>query len=92
MTVKLTPQLEAKIEEKVRSGMYDDASEVVRESLRLLDEHERMERLKTAIAVGDDQYTRGKVVRWTTESLEQLKREADEEDRLNVPISNDVQP
>lgn len=41
MNVSLTPQLEAMIRRKVESGMYNNASEVVREALRLLDAHER---------------------------------------------------
>ena len=92
MTVKLSPQIQAKIEEKVRTGKYNDASEVVRESLRLLDERERLERLRAAVAIGDEQIARGEGVKWTSESLDQLKREAEEEDRLNLPISDDVQP
>lgn len=36
MKVILTPQLEALVEEQVRSGFYEDASEVVREGLRFL--------------------------------------------------------
>jgi antitoxin ParD1/3/4 len=92
MQVELAPQLVALIEEKVRSGKYIDASEVVSDSLRLLDERDRFERLKAAIAVGEAQYARGEVFRWTPETLNELKREADEEDRLGVPISDDVQP
>ncbi|MEM0996131.1 MAG: type II toxin-antitoxin system ParD family antitoxin [Bacteroidota bacterium] len=34
MNVSLTPKLEALIKEKVDSGMYSNASEVVREALR----------------------------------------------------------
>ena len=36
MNVSLTPELEKLVEEKVRSGLYQTASEVVREALRLL--------------------------------------------------------
>jgi antitoxin ParD1/3/4 len=36
MNVSLTPELEALVNEKVRSGLYGTASEVVREALRLL--------------------------------------------------------
>ena len=36
MNVSLTPELEALVNEKVRSGLYQTASEVVREALRLL--------------------------------------------------------
>ena len=36
MNVSLTPELEDLVNEKVRSGLYQTASEVVREALRLL--------------------------------------------------------
>ena len=36
MNVSLTSELEALVNEKVRSGLYQTASEVVREALRLL--------------------------------------------------------
>lgn len=43
MTVTLDPQLEALIAEKIASGRYQSASEVIREALRLLEETERFE-------------------------------------------------
>lgn len=36
MNVSLTPELEELINQKVRSGLYNSASEVIREGLRLL--------------------------------------------------------
>ena len=42
MNVSLTPELERFVQEKVRSGRYTSASEVVREALRLLEEHEQV--------------------------------------------------
>jgi antitoxin ParD1/3/4 len=41
MNVSLTPELEKLVSAKVGSGRYNSASEVVREALRLLDEHDR---------------------------------------------------
>ena len=40
MNVSLTPELERFVSTKVESGRYNSASEVVREALRLLEEHE----------------------------------------------------
>ena len=40
MTVSLTPELRAFVQERLRSGRYGNASEVVRAALRLLGEHE----------------------------------------------------
>ncbi|MGO9437530.1 MAG: type II toxin-antitoxin system ParD family antitoxin [Terracidiphilus sp.] len=41
MNVSLTPALDKFVAAKVESGRYTSASEVVREALRLLEEHER---------------------------------------------------
>jgi antitoxin ParD1/3/4 len=41
MNVSLTPERENFINKKVESGRYNSASEVVREALRLLEEHEQ---------------------------------------------------
>jgi antitoxin ParD1/3/4 len=40
MNVSLTPELEKFVSAKVETGRYNSASEVVREALRLLEEHE----------------------------------------------------
>jgi antitoxin ParD1/3/4 len=40
MNVSLTPELENFVSAKVESGRYNSASEVVREALRLLEQHE----------------------------------------------------
>ena len=40
MTVSLTPELRAFVQERLKSGRYGNASEVVRAALRLLGEHE----------------------------------------------------
>ncbi len=41
MNVSLTPELEEFVQTKVRSGRYNSASEVVREALRLLEDHDK---------------------------------------------------
>ena len=46
MNVNLTPQLEQLVREKVSSGRYASASEVVREALRLMEEHDRLRAMK----------------------------------------------
>jgi len=40
MNVSLTPELEHWVDEKVRTGRYASASEVIREALRLLEQQE----------------------------------------------------
>ena len=46
MNVTLTPELKKFVSAKVRTGRYNSASEVVREALRLLEEHDQ-QRLKS---------------------------------------------
>lgn len=41
MNVSLTPELEKFVSDKVEAGRYCSASEVVREALRLLEEHDQ---------------------------------------------------
>jgi antitoxin ParD1/3/4 len=41
MNVSLTPELDKFVAGKVDSGFYTSASEVIREALRLLEEHDR---------------------------------------------------
>ena len=42
MNVHLTPELETLVQNKVKSGRYNSASEVVREALRLFEERDRI--------------------------------------------------
>ena len=67
MNVSLTPELEHFVQDKVKSGMYTSASEVIRESLRLLHTHEdlqnqRIQQLNQAIDIGLEQLSAGKKI------------------------------
>ncbi|NTU53887.1 MAG: type II toxin-antitoxin system ParD family antitoxin [Chlorobiaceae bacterium] len=46
MNVNLSPYLEKMVREKVSSGLYTSASEVVREALRLMDEQDSIRKAK----------------------------------------------
>ncbi|MGH9742913.1 MAG: type II toxin-antitoxin system ParD family antitoxin [Candidatus Acidiferrum sp.] len=46
MNISLTPRLEEMIREKIASGSYNSASEVVREALRLLEQEDQFRSLK----------------------------------------------
>jgi antitoxin ParD1/3/4 len=64
MNVSLTPELEKLVTQKVESGLYQSASEVIREGLRLLDDHDRLRELhlsevRKKIQSGLDQLDRG---------------------------------
>jgi len=65
MHISLTPTLESKIKAKVKTGLYNNASEVIREALRFMEENQdivqqmKLKHLKQAIAIGDSQAKNG---------------------------------
>ena len=65
MHVSLTPELESRIRAKVDSGLYNNASEVVREALRFMDSHEqwvheiKMAQLREQLQLGTNQLDQG---------------------------------
>src|SRR5687768_1924963 len=65
LTVPITPDLEALIRERIESGKYHDERAVVWEALRVLDEQERLQRLRDALAIGLEQLERGEEVEYT---------------------------
>ena len=92
MNVSLTPRLEAMIREKVDSGMYNNASEVVREALRLLEQQDRDRRLREELAIGVEQIARGETVPWTPELLQKLKAQSKAAAAAGKPMSDAVIP
>jgi antitoxin ParD1/3/4 len=76
MNVNLTPQLEELVRTKVESGLYNSASEVVREALRLMDDRDRvsaakLEQLKAEVRRGLDS---GKSQPWDASKVKQQAR------------------
>ncbi len=65
MHVSLTAELESRVKAKVASGLYNNASEVIREALRFMDTHEdwihevKLARLREQLKAGTDQLDRG---------------------------------
>ncbi|MDP4529790.1 type II toxin-antitoxin system ParD family antitoxin [Alkalimonas delamerensis] len=65
MHISLTPELESRVKAKVESGMYNNASEVIREALRFMDIHEdwihqvKLAQLRQQLEVGTEQLARG---------------------------------
>jgi antitoxin ParD1/3/4 len=72
MNVSLTPELETLIDQKVKSGLYNSASDVLREALRLLDEHDRgkerrREALRKEVTKGIEEIKAGRYVTLETQ-------------------------
>ena len=82
MNVSLTPELEEFVSTKVGSGRYNSASEVVREALRLLEEHDSVRAAQLAEFNGElgrrlASLDRGETVD-PVESRARLRRKSDE--------------
>jgi antitoxin ParD1/3/4 len=93
MQIDLDPQLEAIIREKVASGRYTNAGEVVRDALLQLQERERrLEELRAAITVADEQVARGEVVEWTPELHADIMRQAKAAAKAGKKPKADVLP
>jgi antitoxin ParD1/3/4 len=73
VNVSLTPELERLINDKVETGSYQTASEVVREALRLLKHRdEGLVQLRSDIQAGLDQTSRGTYTEHDRASLSKL--------------------
>ena len=76
MNVSLTPQLEKMIRDKVESGRYNNASEVVREGLRLIEERDRkLDWLRAEIAKGDAEHDAGMSFKVDDDYFNRVNRE-----------------
>lgn len=68
MHISLTPELETKVKQKVASGFYNNASEVIRDALRFwekneeLVQHMKLEMLRERLSIGADQAKQEKFV------------------------------
>ena len=73
MNVSLTPKLEQLVNKKLSSGMYQTASEVVREGLRLLAERDRrLGALRGDIRAGFEAVERGAYTDYDAASIRTL--------------------
>ena len=77
--ISLTDHHDTLIDTKVQSGEYANASEVVREGLRLIEERDRelaarVEGISTRVAVGLEQAERGEIVEGTADEIRERVR------------------
>jgi putative addiction module CopG family antidote len=91
MSVTLTPEVEDRIRHWMDSGQYPDAGSLILKALEALEAQEeaRFLKLREPILVG---HSSGPGEELTDELWERIEREADEADRLGLPIRDEVQP
>ena len=94
MNVSLTPELENLVNEQVKSGLYNSASEVIRESLRLFKEQLmlkeiRRNELRREIMIGVEQMRNGEYTEIkSAEELESFTEEIIREARKKYGKQN----
>jgi antitoxin ParD1/3/4 len=76
MNISLTPQLEKLVNDRVESGLYTSASEVIREALRLLDSRDRgmTQQLHADVEAGLRQLDAGKSRPFDDNAVERIKK------------------
>ena len=76
MNVSLTPELEALVKDKVKTGLYNSSSEVIREALRVWNEEakyqEKLQALRERLEIGERQLDAGEYANY---DLEKIKKE-----------------
>ncbi len=78
MNVSLTKEFESYVSQKVESGLYHSASEVIRDGLRLMKERDDLHQsklvdLRRNVAVGIGQAERGQIQPFTEETTARVK-------------------
>jgi antitoxin ParD1/3/4 len=75
MNISLTPELEQLVSKKVKTGMYQTASEVIREGLRLLRERDqRHEALRRDVRAGFEAVDRGEFTDYNQHGVQELAK------------------
>ena len=88
MALDIRPETEAAIQERIESGQYRDADEVIRSALKLLDDHE----FRALVAESRAQFERGEYVELTPAVWDEIERAAEEKARTGAPIQRHVCP
>lgn len=89
VNISITPELDAFLQSRVKTGRYQSTSEVVREALRLLERHERdreeaIRQLKAKLERGAIQAERGELIDGD-EVLDELRQLIEERRQSRVP-------
>jgi len=93
MHVNLSPEMEVFVREKVASGFYGNATEVIRDAIRRMQaEESRLAAWQAAIRKGDEELDRGEGVAYSPEVLNDITRDAIDAMHSGKPIDPDVLP
>jgi antitoxin ParD1/3/4 len=93
MHVNLSPEMEGFIRNKVASGFYGNATEVIRDAIRRMQAEEmRIDVWQRAIKKGDEQLDRGDGIAYAPETLSAITQSAVDAMHSGEPMDPDVLP
>ncbi len=95
MHLNLGSEFEEFIQSQVSSGMYGNATEVIRDALRHMKEQQeekRLENIRALLDIGEKQIAKGHTVSYTTDLLDRLTEEALANSKKGKPVKNEIKP
>jgi Arc/MetJ-type ribon-helix-helix transcriptional regulator len=93
MQIHINSEVEAEIYTLMESGDFVDLEDVVAKAVHILFvQQKKLAWLRAELAIGEEQERRGKLIDFTPERLEEIKRRAIENVRLGKPIKDAVKP
>ena len=92
MNIYLGEHFDEFVRKQVATGRYANASEVVREGLRRLEDHMKLQELRRLIAEAEEDIANGNTYEWTPELMEQIRLDAIEASKRGAPIPDHVKP
>jgi antitoxin ParD1/3/4 len=93
MQIDLDGQVIKLIQQQIERGDYQDANDVVRDAVLMMNEREeRLNRLRAELAIGLEQIERGEMIDLTPELLDEIATEAEANMRDGKPVRDAVKP
>ena len=92
MNVVVVHLSERLIQQKIETGAYPDAPAVVRAALRVLDERDGLDASRAETRLRLDDMARGDVVDFTSEPMDRLVRESEQNSRDGKPVRDTIKP
>ena len=93
MNIALSPEIENYLQNKVKSGFYNDVSEVIRDAIRRMKEQDsQLLALQAVLRVGDAQLDNGEGIVYTPTRLEAITQQAFDNAKRGKKVNADVTP
>ena len=86
------PSNQERIQRHIDSGRFPNVDAVLSRALDELENAEKLRILRVLVAEADEDLARGDVYEITPTFWDELRAEAEEDDRLGLPISDHVKP